>query len=173
MEWQCKNEASVHRTAKGIRRRSQACSQVTSILPQIINCNATAHWKDKPVECLENAAIYAVANCCQSILTTRYLHTRYLSFWRKREAKADQCQTSFYRSVIIIMLLCQHLGMAPEEGAYKNLCQILHISPPYAFDVDYWQNGGRTVYMRVTTVCSNKASMGFTALTWWWTVAIE
>jgi len=31
-------------------------------------------WKDKPVEYLENAAVYAVANLCQSILTIEFLN---------------------------------------------------------------------------------------------------
>ena len=35
--------------------------------------NATAHRKDKPAECLEIAAVYAVANLCQSILTIKFL----------------------------------------------------------------------------------------------------
>ena len=48
---------------------------------------------DKPKECVENAAVYAMANLCQLNLTKRYL-----SFWRTREAKADRCRT---RSVII------------------------------------------------------------------------
>ena len=32
--------------------------------------------------------------------------------------KADWCQTNFYQSVI--MFLCQHLGVALEEGAYSQ-----------------------------------------------------
>ena len=38
--------------------------------------NAIAHWKDKPAECLENAAIYAVANLWQSILTIKFLEDK-------------------------------------------------------------------------------------------------
>ena len=49
--------------------------------------NATAHWNDKPAECLENAAVYALANLRQSSS----------SFWRTREAKVDRCRTSFCR----------------------------------------------------------------------------
>ena len=40
-----------------------------------------------------------------------------------QEAKADQCQTSLiprpvFHHMGTIMFLCQHLGTAPEEGAY-------------------------------------------------------
>jgi len=62
--WQCKNEASVHRTAKEFtvdRRRVREWCQ-----------SATAHWKDNPAECLENTSVYAVANLCQSILTIKF-----------------------------------------------------------------------------------------------------
>ena len=38
--------------------------------------NATAHWKEKPVECLENTAVYAMANLCQSILTIKFLEDK-------------------------------------------------------------------------------------------------
>ena len=38
--------------------------------------NAIAHWKDKPKECLENTAVYAVANLCQLILTTEFLEDK-------------------------------------------------------------------------------------------------
>ena len=40
------------------------------------DANAIAHWKDKPTECLENAALYAVANLRQSILTIEYLEDK-------------------------------------------------------------------------------------------------
>jgi len=38
--------------------------------------NATAHWKDEPVECLENVTVYAVANLCQLILTIEFLEDK-------------------------------------------------------------------------------------------------
>jgi len=38
--------------------------------------NAIANWKDKPADCLENAAVYAVANLCQSILTIEFLEDK-------------------------------------------------------------------------------------------------
>ena len=52
---------------------------ITSV--SAIGVNAIAHWKDKPVECLENAAvyavaIYAVANLCQLILTIKFLEDK-------------------------------------------------------------------------------------------------
>ena len=63
--WQRKKEANVDRRAKEFaidRKRVREWCQ-----------SATAHWKDKPAECLENAAVYAVANLCQSILTIEFL----------------------------------------------------------------------------------------------------
>ena len=38
-----------------------------------VGVNAIAHWKDKPAECLENTAIYAVANLC---LTIKFLEDK-------------------------------------------------------------------------------------------------
>ena len=67
VEWQRQNEASVHRPAKEFaNNRKRAASGI----------NAMAHWKDKPVECLENTAIYAVANLWQSILTIEFLEDK-------------------------------------------------------------------------------------------------
>ena len=64
VEWQCQNEASVHRPAKEFADdRNHAASGV----------NAMANWKDKPVERLENSAVYVVAKLWQSILTTEFL----------------------------------------------------------------------------------------------------
>jgi len=61
VEWQRQNEASVHRTAKEFADDYNH------------GVNATAHWKDKPAEYLENAAVCAVANLCQLILTIEFL----------------------------------------------------------------------------------------------------
>ena len=44
---------------------------ITSVF--VSGINATTHWKDKPMECLENAIVYAVANLCQSIFTIKFL----------------------------------------------------------------------------------------------------
>ena len=52
--------------------------------------NATAHWKDKPMECLENATVYTVANLCQWILTIKFLEDE------RNEGRL--CRTSFYWS---------------------------------------------------------------------------
>jgi len=63
--WQRKNKASIHRTVKEFavdRKHVREWCQ-----------SATAHWKDKPAECLENAAVHAVANLYQSILTIKFL----------------------------------------------------------------------------------------------------
>jgi len=66
VERQRQNEASVHRPAKEFtdnRKRVREWSQYYSTL-------------NKPAECLENAAIYAVANLCQPILTIEFLKER-------------------------------------------------------------------------------------------------
>ena len=69
VEWQHKNEASVHRPAKEFADdRSQVCPRVVSML--------LAHWKDKPAECLENAAVYTVAYLCHAILTIEFLEDK-------------------------------------------------------------------------------------------------
>jgi len=52
VEWQCKNEASIHRTAKDFTVDHVFTSGV----------NATAHWKHRPAEWLENITVYAVTN---------------------------------------------------------------------------------------------------------------
>ena len=57
---QCQNEVSIYRTAT-----------IASVFTSGVN--ATAHRKDKPTECLDNAAVYAVANLCLSILTMKFL----------------------------------------------------------------------------------------------------
>ena len=57
------NETSIHRPAKEFtndRKRVREWCQCYSAL-------------NKPVECLENATVYAVANLCQSILTIEFL----------------------------------------------------------------------------------------------------
>ena len=72
VEWQCQNEASVHGTAKEFTDdRKRVCEW----------CQRYSTLK----ECLENTAVYTVANLCQSILTIEF------QGWRTREAKADQC----------------------------------------------------------------------------------
>ena len=60
--WQCKNEASIHRTA------TEFAVRIASVFAPEWHQSATltAHWKDK-------AAVYAVANLCQSILTIKFL----------------------------------------------------------------------------------------------------
>ena len=64
VEWQHQNEANIHRPAEEFTDdRSVSTSGGSAI----------AHWKDKPGECLENAAIYAVANLCQLILTIEFV----------------------------------------------------------------------------------------------------
>jgi len=66
--WQRKNEASVHRTTKEFAiDRKCVCEWCQS---------ATAHWKDKPADCLEKAAVYALANLCQSILAIQFLEDK-------------------------------------------------------------------------------------------------
>ena len=59
VEWQHQNEASVHRPAKEFTNdRKRVCE-----------------WH-QPAECLENAAVYAVANLCQSNLTNEFLEDK-------------------------------------------------------------------------------------------------
>jgi len=64
LEWQCQNEASVHRSAKEFADDHKCVREW---------CQC---YKDKPMECLENAAIYAVTNLCQSILTIEFLEEK-------------------------------------------------------------------------------------------------
>ena len=56
-----------------------------------------AHWKDKSAECLEMPP-----SLLWPTSVSRFWRS---SFWRTREAKADQCRTSFYRSVIYVPML--------------------------------------------------------------------
>ena len=73
------------------------------------------------MECLENAAVYAVANLCQSILTIEFLEDK------KSEGRLLSNQP---RSVII-MFLCQHLGVVSEEGEYtRDKMSDLAYKPP-------------------------------------------
>jgi len=53
------NEASVYRPAKEFAN----------------DCKRVCEWR-QPVECVENATIYAVANLCQSILTIEFLEDK-------------------------------------------------------------------------------------------------
>ena len=87
------------------------------------------------MECLENAAVYAVANLCQSILTIEFLEDK------KSEGRLLSNQP---RSVII-MFLCQHLGVAPKEGAYsRDKMSDPTYKPPLRFRLALrLQNGGR------------------------------
>jgi len=77
VEWEHQNEASVHR---GIRRRSQACLwlRVVSMLQYIERTNPRSAWKTPP----------------STLWPTSVSRSWPSSFWR-REAKADQCRTSF------------------------------------------------------------------------------
>ena len=59
VEWQRQNEASVHRPAKEFANDHKRVRK----------------WR-QPMECLENAAVYAVANLCQSILTIEFLEDK-------------------------------------------------------------------------------------------------
>jgi len=83
--------------------------------------NATAHWKEKSAECLENTAVYAVANLCQSILTTEFLEDE------RSEGRSASNQ--------LLSVLCQHLGVAPEEGSYsRDKMSDPAYKPPLCFD---------------------------------------
>jgi len=64
VEWQCQNEASVHRQAKEFADDNKHVRKW---------CQCYRTLKDKPAECLENATIYVVANLCQLILTIEFL----------------------------------------------------------------------------------------------------
>ena len=63
VEWQCQNEASIHRQAKEFADDNKCVCEW---------CQCYSTLKDKPTECLENAAVYVVANLCQSILTIEF-----------------------------------------------------------------------------------------------------
>ena len=73
MEWQRKNKASIHRTAKEFAiDHKWVC--------EWCQCYSTLIGQTGGV--LGKLPFYAVANLCQSMLTTRYS-----SFWRMREAE--------------------------------------------------------------------------------------
>ena len=104
VEWQHKNEAGVHRTAKefAVNRK------------RVRECYSTLN--KKPVECLENAAIYAVTNLSQSILTKRYS-----SFWRMTSSQKDTAVQSkavwttfalirLQKLLLCVILLWKHLS---------------------------------------------------------------
>jgi len=59
VERQRQNEASVHRPAKEFAN----------------DCKRVREWR-QPAEYLENAAVYAVANLCQSILIVEFLEDK-------------------------------------------------------------------------------------------------
>ena len=124
--WQCKNETSVRRTAKEFAVNRKCVREWCQ--------SATAHWKDKPAECLENAAVYAVANLCQSILTIEILG---LGGTTELVAREDQ--------QLLIEFLGQHVGVAPEEGAYsRNKMSDPAYKPPLRFRLALrLPNGGR------------------------------
>ena len=67
VEWQCQNEASVHRLAKEFANNNKRVREW---------CQCYSTLKDKPAECLENTAVYTVANLCQSILTIEFLEDK-------------------------------------------------------------------------------------------------
>ena len=97
--------------------------------------NAIAHWKDKPAECLGNAAIYSVANFCQSILTIKFLDDE------RSEGR------SVSRQIGVEPVLCQHLGMVLEDGVYSQ--DPAYNSPPTLSTSTITKTG---VYMWDTTV---------------------
>jgi len=93
VEWKCHNKASIYGPAKefaddGVREWCQCYSTL------------------KAAECLENAAVYGVANLCQSILTIEFLEDK------RSEGRSVSNQ--------LLKRLCQHLGVAPEEGVYMR-----------------------------------------------------
>ena len=116
----------------GNARTKPASTEQLRNLPTIASVsvsgvNAIAHWKDKPAECLENAAIYTVANLCQLILSIKFLED-------KRSEGRSVSNQLLQRSVII-MFLCQHLGVAPEEGVYMwDKMSDPAYSLPYSFN---------------------------------------
>ena len=67
------------------------------------------------MECLENIAVYAMANLCQSILTIEFLED-------KRSKGQSALNQLLYRSVII-MFQCQHLGVVGpgREGRIREI----------------------------------------------------
>jgi len=96
--------------------------------------NATAHWNDKPVECLENATVYTVATYVSRSWPS--------SFWGLGDdVRADRQLLA----VCNIMFLCQHLGVAPEAGAYsQDKMSDPAYKPPLRFRLALkLQNGGR------------------------------
>ena len=100
------------------------------------------------MECLENATVYTVANLCQSILTIEFLE--------------DERSEGRLVSNQLLLSLCRHLGVAPEEGGIREIkCQIPHISPPYAFDYSD-KVAKQGAYMRDATVYASKSFIGRT-----------
>ena len=111
--WQRKNEASVHRTAKEFAVDRKCVHEWCQL--------ATSHWKDKTAECLESSL-----RCAQPLSVN-------LDHWVSELVATDEIG-SFYRSVIHCSLLCKHLGVALEEGAYsRDKMSDPTYKPPYAF----------------------------------------
>ena len=101
VEWQRQNEASVHRTAEKFaddRKRVREWCQ----------CYSTLEGQTRGVLGKHRRLRYV--HLCQSILTIEFLEDK------KSEGRSLSNQP---RSVII-MSLCQHLGVVPEEGAYTR-----------------------------------------------------
>ena len=129
--WQRKNEASIHRTAKEFAvHRSQACSRVVSI------SNTTLKGKTRGMlgkcRCLRGGQPLSVD-----------LYHRVSEVWGTTElvVRADRQLLS----VCNIMFLCQHLGVAQEEGAYsRDKISDPTYKPPLRFRLaQSLQNGGR------------------------------
>ena len=142
--WWSGNKRTKITSTELLRNSSSVASMFAS------GVSVKAHWKDTPAEYLENATVYAVANLCLSVLTARYL-----SFWRKREVKVDSCWTMRFLLVCnILMFLCQHLGMALQEGVYsQDKSQIPAYTPPMLSTST--KVAKRGVYMWDTTVYAN------------------
>ena len=76
---------------------------------------------------MENATVYAVANLCQSILTIEFLEKR--SEFRLIGVEPASVTVCNYN------VQCQHLGVAPEAGAYSpDKMTDPAYKRPYAFD---------------------------------------
>ena len=119
VEWQCQNKACVHRPAKEFGNDRKRVRE----------------WR-QPAECLENAAIYAVAN-----LSVNLDHR--VSGGQEKQRQISVKPTSV--TVCNIMFLSQHLGVAPEEGAYsRDKMSDPAYKPPLCFQLALrLQNWGR------------------------------
>ena len=83
-------------------------------------------------------ALYAVANLCQLILTIEFLDNKRSDKRSEGRSMSNlSCSQTIFtirEMVCNVMFLCQHLGVAPEEGAYSRDKMSARISPPYAFE---------------------------------------